>query len=398
MDLNCTRSISLHLLERRHPSTLPVITRFAFACLAVLTLTMPARSQIEALQRGDIRSDDDILSSGSRKRGKRQGKNNVITPNMLQALGADSIGDASLLNARPSRTARVSSLSRSLFETLKGTTFLVRPYLSDLRCVNDQSTNIFKALLDAPAGAAVAFPPGCIRAAGGLINNGRVWVGAGTGDEGTEFQFTGTEGAGLKLMGAGAQFDNFRVTCTANRATSQLVGIQMSDGVENPRGQRINSIKMKDCYDQIDVRSGEFWSITHFDMYRAARYGLRVRNLFESDSGDGSLTSGVIYTDVVAGGKAAIRWESGGGFKVSGTKTLQFDRCFDMAIADGVLTKILWLDSSNSFENSVTGECIKLGRIEGGRLENSATSTSTRRLLAESESMTVLRTLSSLQS
>lgn len=250
---------------------------------------------------------------------------------------------------------------------MKGTTFAAG-YLTDLTCSAPQTERLRAAIADTVPGGRTVLPPGCILIDDTISFTSSVIEGVSQSRAvGTEIRFTSSaEIAAFTLMGPGARLTGVRITCTANRLISRARGIQLSDGKENPRGQRIDNVSLTDCYDQIDIRSGEFWSANNLDLYRARRWGFRIRNETHPDSGDGIISDSKIYTDVVAGGAAAIRLESGGGLKISTTKTLQFDRSFDLAVADEAHTSVLHISDSNSFENPVTGEAIRLGRIEGG--------------------------------
>ncbi|KQU17956.1 hypothetical protein ASG63_23760 [Methylobacterium sp. Leaf94] len=250
---------------------------------------------------------------------------------------------------------------------LKGTTFAAT-YLTDLTCATVQTTQLRAAIAATDPGGRTLLPPGCILLDDTATVTASVLEGVGQSRAyGTEIRFTSSAAIpAMKLMGPGARLTGVRIACTANRLNSLARGVQLSDGSENPRSQRIDNVSITDCYDQVDVQSGEFWSVNNVDLYRARRWGVRIRNATNPDSGDGIVSDSKIYTDVVAGGAAAIRLESGGGLKVSTTKTLQFDRSFDLAVADGADTSILHLADTNSFENPVTGEAVRLGRIEGG--------------------------------
>lgn len=248
----------------------------------------------------------------------------------------------------------------------QGTTIAAN-YLTDTACGSLQTAQLLAAEAATPPGGRVLLPPGCILIDQTYVTRSRVLEGVGASRAfGTEIRYAAPSGPAINLLGPGARATGLRITCTADRDTSTATAIQLSDGVENPRSQRLDNIAVTDCLDQVDVRSGEMWTADRMDLYRAKRWGFRIRNGFHPDSGDGSISNSLIYTDVIAGGKAAVRLESGGGLKMTGNKTLQFERCFDLAVADGAHTSILQIDSSNSFENPTLGECIRLGRIEGG--------------------------------
>lgn len=274
-------------------------------------------------------------------------------------------GDASDLTAttRPG-TDNSNSLATTSFvqSILKGVVY-VAPSLTDTTCAGDQTSNVMTAAAFMP-GYRLVFPSGCILLDGSLVNTSQNWEGAGEGRSGgTEIRYTPSSGTALKLMGPGARASGFRFTTTASNSTA--TAIQLSDGIENPRGQRVEHVSATGFQDQLSVWSGELWSLDKADFYNAIRYGVRIRNLKDPDSGDGVIANSNIYADGPIG-DTAIRYESGGGLKVTTTKTLQFNHSFVLAIVDDANTSILNIDSSNSFENPRGGSAVVLGRIEGG--------------------------------
>lgn len=290
--------------------------------------------------------------------GRWQASKYISTPNVLNAIDPGSTSPTPLHTDNSDALATTSYIKRMFI----GTVFAA-PYLGDLTCATDQTANVTAAAAAVPAGGHLAFPTGCIRVSSTLTNTSQFWEGAGRAEAGgTEIRYTSASGAAVKLMGGGARFSNFRLTATADPAATTAVAIQLADGVQNPRGQMVDHVAVRDFRDQVDIQSGEFWSFTHFDLYRAKRYGVRIRNGYNVDSGDGSIVAGAIYTDFVAGGAAAIRHESGGGLKVSATKILQFARGVDLAIADNGETSDLFLDDSVSIENQYE-TAVSLGRI-----------------------------------
>lgn len=308
------------------------------------------------------RSEEDVRLPDDPKIGRYQGGRFISTPNVL------NIRDPGSTSPTPPHTDSSDALATTAFikRMFTGTVFAA-PYLTDLTCATDQTENVTAAAAAVPAGGHLAFPTGCIRVSSTLTNTSQFWEGAGRAEAGgTEIRYTNADGAAVKLMGGGARFSNFRLTTTVNASVTSAVAIQLADGVQNPRGQMVDHVAIRNFRDQVDVQSGEFWSLTHFDMYRAKRYGLRVRNGFHPDSGDGSVVAGSIYTDAVAGGDAGIRHESGGGLKVSTTKILQFARGVDLAIADNSETSDLFLDDSVSIEGQYQ-TAVSLGRFNTTR-------------------------------
>lgn len=267
------------------------------------------------------------------------------------------------LTVAPASGAPPNSLARSVFEALRGSTFYLRPFLSDLTCAVDQTSNVAVALALAPVGAEIVAPPGCIAAADTTTVTSRHLRGVGRSAGGTEWRYGSASGAAVKLMGDGARVSGILFTNPVSN--TQATAVQIADGITNPRGVMVDHIRAIGFRDQLDVQSGEWWSASHLDFYNAVRYGVRIRNGVHGDSGDGVIHASTIYADSPIG-DTAIRLESGGGLKITATKTLQFNKSLVLAVADGVNTSILMVDGSNSFENPRSGEAVRLGRIEGG--------------------------------
>lgn len=244
------------------------------------------------------------------------------------------------------------------------------PFLTDTTCATDQTANIAAADSATPSGGTLIFPPGCISHSGTIINNGHRWEGTGIAYSdnlssiswkgGTQLSYTSSIGVALKIIGNAAGIDHIRQSTT--QLFSNAVGLQMSDGINNPQSQFIEHYSSLGFQTQIDIQSGQFWHINSCDLHNASLYAIRIRNLVTSDSGDGNIYACNIYADAPIG-SAGIRYESGGGLKLTGIKILQFQRSFDLQIADGANTSDLLIDNSNSFENPLSGQSVRLGQL-----------------------------------
>lgn len=271
--------------------------------------------------------------------------------------------DVSGLSVTPNASAAPGIIGRSIFEALRGSTFYLRPFLTDLTCATDQTANINAAILTAPAGAQIVAPPGCILTTGNVTITSKWLRGSGRSAAATEWRYTAASGPAIKVMGDGARVSDLLLT-NPGVSNSTAVAIQLADGVQNPRGQMVDHVRAVGFQDQLDIQSGEFWSATNLDFYNATRYGARIRNGYNVDSGDGVIANSAIYADNPIG-VSGIRLESGGGLKVSTTKILQFATGADFAMADGAVTSDVFLDDTVSIEGQYnTG--VSLGRISGG--------------------------------
>lgn len=285
------------------------------------------------------------------------------TPGGTQLLASGGLGDAARMTAVPDKLAAANSLAQHIYAALQGTMFHAAPLLGDLTDGTDKSARISGALSLAAPGVEVVLPPGVILISQTITVTSRHLRGVGRSAGGTEIRYTGTTGAAVKLMGDGARVSGILFTNPVSN--TQAVAVQIADGTTNPRGVMVDHIRAVGFRDQLDVQSGEWWSASHLDFYNAVRYGVRIRNGVHGDSGDGVIHASTIYADNPIG-DTAIRLESGGGLKITATKTLQFNKSLVLAVADGVNTSILMVDGSNSFENPRSGEAVHLGRIEGG--------------------------------
>lgn len=286
----------------------------------------------------------------------------VVTAPALVLSGAGSSGDASGLTVTPNAGAPAGSFASLAYHTLRGTTFLLAPYITNTACGADQRDNIRNALPLAPAGGRVVLPPGCIAISGTITNNGQTWEGAGIGYAGgTELRYTATSGTALNLLGSGARLAN--VALTNPVASSSATAVQMGDAVSQPNSQSVEGIHVEGYQTQIDVQSGQYWHVTRFDLHNAGQCAFRLRNIPNHDAGDGNITGGTAYADSPVGDTgAAYCIASGGGLKIKGTKVLQFGHAVDLLVVDGPGTSDLLVDASNSFENQVSGYASRYGR------------------------------------
>ena len=179
----------------------------------------------------------------------------------------------------------------------------------------------------------------------------------------TSINYTPASGVALTLTADRARVSGVALGTTAAGSTASAV--QMGGPGTNPVGQAIEDVAITGFGTQIDVQSGQWWHIARFDLHNPNRYAVRVRNLYNADSGDGIIDGGVIRADTSLCGTGcvtAVRYESGGGLKMRSTKVLQFQHAFDLEVADGAITSDLDIDGSNSFENQ-TGTAVMLGQL-----------------------------------
>lgn len=163
----------------------------------------------------------------------------------------------------------------------------------------------------------------------------------------------------------GCTLRDFTMVNTATTPTAGS-GIKVATG----NSLRFQRVAVLGFYDNVSfVIQGEYWTMEDCFMYEPVRYGLWLRNTQNGDAGDG-VVQGCSFVCINRLASAAIRYESGGGLKITGLKvngrnpTGAFTTGVDLALADGVATADLLITTS-SFEN-ISGYAVRLGRVSGG--------------------------------
>lgn len=185
------------------------------------------------------------------------------------------------------------------------------------------------------------------------VPNGLALVGGGS----TPIACTATGGACVTLIGDNAALQGFRVTRTGTGGT--VVGVQMGAG-EQGQAQRATDNTFIGFDTAIDVQSGVAGLISRNNIRASKTYGIRMRNLVNSDAGDWTIDDNTISNSGLSYGSAGIRYESGGGLRISNNKILSFDYGIDQQFPDGSATVDL-LITTNSIENQHIG-CVRTGR------------------------------------
>ncbi|MEE7503307.1 hypothetical protein [Methylobacterium mesophilicum] len=265
----------------------------------------------------------------------------------------------------PGFTDNSRRLATTEFVQALASATVVSPYLSDTHCGADQTDRINRLSASLPAGAWLIFPrSGCIAISGTLLNVKQRWSGAGLVN-GTEFRYSGATGTAIKLMGDGALFEHARVA--NNGFTSSSTGIVMSDASENPTHQGVENVYTTGFTTAINVESGYFWAIRNVWVRNYAKYGVLVRNGNYCDNGDSSIEHLITLNDFAPlDGSAGIRFQSGGGLKITNSKLLGSQYGVDLQLeptcnmpGTGIL-----LVSNTSIENQ-TVAAVRLGAAPG---------------------------------
>jgi hypothetical protein len=132
--------------------------------------------------------------------------------------------------------------------------------------------------------------------------------------------------------------------------SSTLVTQTAGAAVHVTQGDRnlYRNVSVRGFYDCINIEDGALWTMTGCYLVGPVRYGLYVRHVDLPDGGDQAVSDCAIYAED-RNASAAIRLESGGGFKLANTKintlygTGYFDQGLDVAVTTGVDTSVLTL-------------------------------------------------------
>ena len=161
------------------------------------------------------------------------------------------------------------------------------------------------------------------------------------------------------------RIDNVSVVNISPGPVTSGAGIRM----QKSHNACIQNVHVWGFYDNISVEAGNYWSILNSHVMSPWRYGIRIRNADNADSGD-MLLSGIWFdlTGITRNPDAAVRWETGGGMRVSNCKinggpTYKFVTGIDCAFTgNGDAADIFVI--GNSIEN-LSGSAVKLVRSSG---------------------------------
>lgn len=234
----------------------------------------------------------------------------------------------------------------------------------------DDTTAITAAIGDIPStGGKLYFPAGKYVTSGGFtIANPTVVMGDDRGrayGEDYVSQITCTSAAAVlfTVTADKARFSHLSLVNTAVSTPSAGSGIKCIHASLATQQVDYDFIDVSNFYDDIDVTTGNYWTMYGCHITNPVRYGVRIQNTVNGDIGDWTIdgTSFLVNANTPT---AAIRMESSGGGKITNCKVNgAFDYGIDVAIAAGVSTSIL-LITNNSIENV---------DVDGIRVTNAAT-------------------------
>lgn len=175
----------------------------------------------------------------------------------------------------------------------------------------------------------------------------------GRGRVTTILSWNSATGDMISLTGDNATLTDLTVQQGATTPTSGALVVLSAGGF-----QHIDAVSIVGGYDNIRGDNSYGWVFSRGYNVSPIRHGMFLRSILEPDRGDSSITSTVFDTGIDS--TAAIRYESGGGLKISTTKILDFDYGIDLQVSDGTATSVFTL-AGCSVENQDIA-CIRLGR------------------------------------
>jgi hypothetical protein len=232
----------------------------------------------------------------------------------------------------------------------------------------DDNVAIAAAITAIPStGGVLYFPPGTYKDSAGHTLSKPITV---RGDGGTTGEITDNAISQINCTSAtavlfsvtseGCSFQDISLKNTAGTTPTAGTAIRFSSTTGVGDLFRIDNVKVWRFFDNIDIQSGQQWSIDHSYIIEPVRYGVRVRDVNLQDGGDWSISNTTIiaYTATQASGSAGIRYESGSAGKITNVKingattnSKWFDNGIDIVPAFG---NLFLLVSNCSIENFAT--------------------------------------------
>lgn len=173
----------------------------------------------------------------------------------------------------------------------------------------------------------------------------------------TRITCASTTANAVEFQGDGSGLVDLAIVNTSGGTQTAGVGALFTAG----NGAHVSRVKIANFWDNISFVNGAYWTVTDSTFLDQFRYGIRIRDLANADQGDQSIigcsfVAGQLVSK--AGIAANLRWESGGGLKVTNTKFNGSSSTgaaigVDISIADGAGTVDI-LVSNCSIENNTT--------------------------------------------
>lgn len=117
--------------------------------------------------------------------------------------------------------------------------------------------------------------------------------------------------------------------------------------IQSGDASMIDNVNINGFWIGIDSSNSYHWTVTGSMIEGHKKYGIRVRSITFPDGGDQGITNCTIQSTLA---DAQIRWESGGGTKITSCKLVDGGVGFDAALTDGASTADLQIVNT-SLEN-----------------------------------------------
>lgn len=185
----------------------------------------------------------------------------------------------------------------------------------------------------------------------------------------TSLKYTAATGYLMTLSNDGIIAEDFGLENPTTTTQTAGAGIRVTQGDAN----RYRNITVRGFYDCISIEDGAVWTMEGCWLVGPVRYGLYIRHIDLPDGGDQALYGCFFYAED-RNAAAAIRYESGGGLKMSACKvnTLYGTGFWGIGL-DATITGVTGVMTiyGNSFEN-ITGPAIRGQKSGGGSFQECA--------------------------
>lgn len=197
---------------------------------------------------------------------------------------------------------------------------------------NDVTYAVTAAIAALPAkGGVLYFRPGRYVTSGGFTISKNCWVlgcgqnyyGAAT-DYITQVEDSIGNNVLFTVTADFCQFENITLVCTATASSGSSAVLVNTNAVSQPltflAQCNYDRVTTQGFYDAVDVRVATQWTAHQCNFIRFAHWGMRLQNTINNDAGDWYVDG--CFFSCAAGAAAAIRYESGGGGKITNNKIL----------------------------------------------------------------------------
>ena len=222
---------------------------------------------------------------------------------------------------------------------------------------------------EAAGGGLVFFPPGRYDLSTGLTVNASItFQGSGTGGSASNAATTidlNTASDDMFDVGTTAPvtFRDMYLNCATTQSTG-YAAIKVAPGATNS-SSRFEHVTIAGFNYGINFVDAALWKIDQCYIVNSYKYGVFAGTATTTDAGEWSIVSSV-FDEAVGSGQSAIRYETGGGGRILGTKILHHDIGVDLCVADGVATSVFLVNGCSIEGQGSDGWAIRLSNSGSG--------------------------------